>query len=733
MTVITIPVNAENVPEDQRKKSLVRIAIKTGGSIRSEVVSIASGSSEARFEVDGISPVTVAIGPEATSAADLFNKATATAMISTQALAANPVYKVPTITITEPIWRIWLFWCRTFTISGYVYGPDNNPVPSAAVSAFNVDWLWWWSSTSQVGATAITDPTGYFSITFEWCCGWLPWYWWELRDWRLDPVLLDKINPVLALNPQLHVSPPSVRPVLGFTELNPQPLPPGRFGVQDAFNPQPDPPGRSGGRIVAAPVVLSPATLPALRTKLLGSLPRIPEFERFCLWPWCDWWPWLDCSPNIIFRITQSCGGLDNVILQETVWDARMDIPTSLSVNLFADADACTIPPQSGQPEGDCFLFTAACGINAEDIAITCDTTITPPPGGTSILAGLAYTAWTADRPFTSDVFISGQFGTAARADYYEITYRPLQPCPNPVTSPGFTPVPPAALSAFQRTYFDATQPYPFQWFNPTFSPETKPVSGGGSATVYESRQYYETVTNPGDWGNVMFGRSWTANVDGIGRIETAGYFADGQYEFQIVGYTMDADGKTLTLVGPLAGCGKPGPGGLNDNNDFALFVANPISGTDTYPVAKISNLVFTVNGASQALPACGILTVPSGGTLDAMSIYFTASDAEGFLDQYDLTLQWSTNAPVALGGTFAAITPGALIGTTYAAAVGEGATRPFWSGGQYRLDVDLAPLALTRCAYELQLNVYKRNIVDCDIDDYYWLPAYYSFTILFE
>jgi hypothetical protein len=733
MTVITVPVSAQNVPEEERKRSQVRIAVKAGGTVLSEVVSIASGGGEARFNVEGNSSVTVAIGPEAASAADLFNKATATTVISARTLAANPNYKAPAIIITEPIWRIWLLWCRSFTISGYVYGADNNPVPSAAVSAFNVDWFWWWSSTSQVGATAVTDPTGYFSITFEWCCGWLPWYWWELRDWRLDPVLIEKINPVLALNPQLRISPPSVRPVLGFTELNPQLLPPARFGARDAFNPQPDPPGRSGGRIVSTPVALSPSTLPALRTKLLGSLPMVPEFERICLWPWCDWWPWLDCSPNIIFEVTQSCGGLSNIILQETIWQARRDIPTSLSVNLYADEDACTIPPQSGQPEGDCFLFTAACGINAEDVAITCDTTVPSPPGGASVLAGLAYTASTADRPFTGEVFISGQFGTAAQADYYAITYRPLQPCPNPASAPGFVPVPPAALSAFQRTYFDATQPYPFQWFNPTFAPTTMPVSGGGTATVFESRQYYEAITNPGDWGDVMFGRSWTANIDGIGWIETAGYFADGQYEFQIVGYTVSADGTTLTLVGPLAGCGEPGPGGLNDNNDFALFVANPIMGTDTYPVATISNLVFTVSGVSQALPACGILTVPSGSTLDAMVIAFTASDAEGFLDEYDLTLQWSTNAPVTLGGTFTALTPGAQIGTTYADAVTQGATRPYWSGGQYQLNVDLVPLQLTSCAYSLQLNVYKRNIVSCDTDDDYWLPAYFSFTILFQ
>jgi hypothetical protein len=706
----------------------VRVAIETGGRIYSEAISVADGSAEVRFEIAGAKSVNIAVGPESTAAADLFNKSTTKASISARALAGNTAYKAPAIVITEEAWRLWLFWCRTFTISGYVYGADGNPVPSASVSALNVDWFWWWSSTSQVGPTAITDPTGYFSISFEWCCGWLPWYWWELRNWRLDPALVDKIAPVLALNPQLQVSAPGVRPVLGFSALNPQPLPPRALGARQAFNPQPDPPGR----VVATPVALDPGTLPALRTKLLSVLPVVPQFERVCLWPWCEWWPWLDCSPNIIFEVTQSCGGLSNVILQENVWQARRDIPTALSVNLYADAEACTIPPTTGQPEGDCFLFTGAC-VQAQDIAVTCDSTVAAAPGAPSVLAGLANPG-VSDRPFTGELFITGQFGTAARADYYQLTYRALQPCPSSPVTPAFVPVPAAALSAFQRTYFDATQPYPNQWFNPSFAPTTMPVSGGGTATVYESRQFYEQ-NNPADWGNVMFGRSWTYNVDGIGMLETNGYFADGQYEFQIVGYTANASGG-LDLVGPLAGCGEAAANGLNDNNDFALYFANPGSASETNPDASITGLAFTVNGVSQPLPPCGILKVPAGATLDDLTVSFTASDAEGFLDQYGLTLQWSTNPPVSLSGVLTAVTSGALVGPTYADAVAQGAARPFWFGGQYQLTVagsNLSALGLTSCAYELQLNVYKRNIVDCDTDDYYWLPAYYSFTILFE
>jgi hypothetical protein len=89
---------------------------------------------------------------------------------------------------------------------------------------------------------------------------------------------------------------------------------------------------------------------------------------------------------------------------------------------------------------------------------------------------------------------------------------------------------------------------------------------------------------------------------------------------------------------------------------------------------------------------------------------------------------------PVASGsGYLTTSTPGAELGPTYAQAVAQGAVRPHWSGGQYVLVIpDALPLFPQSCAYELQLNVYKRNIVDCHTYDYYWEAAYYSFTVLF-
>ena len=80
---------------------------------------------------------------------------------------------------------------------------DGSPVPGAEVTAYDVDFFWWWSSILQIDGTAVTDASGHFAIKFRWCCGWWPWWWWLLRQWRLDYDLVAKIQPVLKFNPQL--------------------------------------------------------------------------------------------------------------------------------------------------------------------------------------------------------------------------------------------------------------------------------------------------------------------------------------------------------------------------------------------------------------------------------------------------------------------------------------------------------------------------------------------------
>ena len=92
------------------------------------------------------------------------------------------------------IW--WPIWCRKFTISGKVVCADGRPVPGATVKAFDIDGFWWWISKQFVGSD-VTGIDGTFQISFTWCCGWWPWFWWNLRRWELDPILSDKIIELL--------------------------------------------------------------------------------------------------------------------------------------------------------------------------------------------------------------------------------------------------------------------------------------------------------------------------------------------------------------------------------------------------------------------------------------------------------------------------------------------------------------------------------------------------------
>jgi len=250
--------------------------------------------------------------------------------------------------------------------------------------------------------------------------------------------------------------------------------------------------------------------------------------------------------------------------------------------------------------------------------------------------------------------------------------------------------------------------------------------------TVYQGRRDYEdSVSPPFNWGNVMTGRSWTYDVDVVAVVQSAGYFADGPYEFRVVGYTANPDG-TLNAQGALAGCGEPDAEGVNNNNDFALYFANPTAG-ETKPDASIDSIKF--NGVD--LPPCGIQRFAPGAAF-SFEVDLTAHDAEGFLDEYTLSLQHGVGGPVTLipigaGETLAAAGADEK-GPTYGEAVGQGAIRPHWYGGAMVFSVaDARSLFPESCAYELILNVYKRNIVDCDGDDYYSQTAYYSFTVLFE
>lgn len=707
MSVVIVPIDASQVPDQDRKQQRVKVAVQTRGGVRSQVVSVEGGKSEVKLEVEPGQAATIALGPDNVADADLFHKQTLTVNIPAKQLG-DRAFTLPPIVITPWWWRIWFLWCRTFTITGQVKDASGNPVPGAQVRAFDVNFFWWWSSVSQVGPAAITDANGNFTITFVHCCGWWPWWWWRLRQWRLDPDLIKKIQPVLKVNPGLRFAQPSPDLSIRFSELNPQPLPPrSRLSTP-----------------LAAATKLDPSTLPVLQEKLLRVLPAVPELERLRIWPWYPWYPWFNCDVNVIFQVTQNCGGgQTNVIVDENIFQTRWDIPTNLNVTLVANQNACSIPPGDPQPEGDCFVFTSVCG-EGPGIPVT-------DIGGnaglpSTVLDGFADPGGL-DRPFAEGVTLFGLFGTSAQADYYQIQYTPHG-------ANSWAPVPDAALRDMTRGYFDSTQPFPNQWFYPPFPVEHfNTVSG--PVSVYESRQHYETSHPPPNWGSALSGRAWFLNPDIVASLATNGNFSDGAYDFRVVGYTLLGNGDLQVSNGgnPLPGCG-----GADQNNDVVLYFDNrvlgaPIPGSvhvnTTEPDCGISSVTI---GGNPVLP-CG--SQPLGAN-EALDIAFSVSDPDGHLDYYTLNVYWGEGNVADLlgfvnGGTNTLTTSfGHQAGPSYADAVAQGATRPVWNGGPMALHIaNAAQVFPETCCYLIELTVYKRNIVGCGSPLYYNQMTY-SFTV---
>ena len=70
----------------------------------------------------------------------------------------------------------------------------------------------------------------------------------------------------------------------------------------------------------------------------------------------------------MIFKVTQDCRGGDKVIVDETVWDARWDIPQNLNVTLVGNDEACCVVGSTCPDGGSCGFISDICEDNLDDI-----------------------------------------------------------------------------------------------------------------------------------------------------------------------------------------------------------------------------------------------------------------------------------------------------------------------------------------------------------------------------
>ena len=614
---------------------------------------------------------------------------------------------VGTLTVASALYLCWIYCCRTYTIRGRVvcrqwsYDPRrhlwffcDNPVPGAKVYIYDVNCFFIWCSRRLIG-TATTDINGNFVFTFRWCC--FRWYPWLDTNWVIDENIYRRVSEVLTA-----------------ANLPVPPVPPGPGPDPAIFNALLDrAPSLNdfSRRALTASEAGNPARLDnsLSREALLSVLPASPELEALHVWPW---WPWNDCDPDIVFEATQFCRDRFEVIYSETNSQARWNIPTTLNATLIANEKACCLPRCHEPACPDCLVFSWICnGIPTDKIGNA---------AGPADLRGYAYTDVSADLPFTRSLQIRGDLGSGI--DYYKVQYR--------YNGGAWTDLPVPAFQGFPISYF---VPFHFVAVPP---PGFTPVLKDGQ-TVIISRQHYALLNGTPTFGGQV---DWN-DFDTLFYFDTlAPGILDGLYELQLVGYTADA-GDHLTNERAVPICGGVSPETLFIRVDNRHSIHPP--STPTHPCGGSSNHICTLEpdcyirsicmneGRSDmvCISACDIIHMKQDDTLTIhFSVTCPPNANDGHLGGYKLEAEYGVSQLLTLGtapamspcptlltaprGTFEA-DPTIQIGPTYLEALAQGATRPHWFGGDYKVTLRGCDFPES-CAYDFRLCAWKRTTTGC-------------------
>ena len=710
---LQIPLDASSI-EDRSPNQIVKVVVQgqsRDGQTMEQIVRFdqkGMGIAEFTFK-ENPGQLRVAIGPQDASAEDVMGLQTVAFNISPRQWL-EPKLALSPVRIPPYYWYWWLRWCQQMVIRGRVVCPDGSPVPGAKVCAYDVDWWWWWSSKQLVGCHT-TDATGTFEIKFRWCCGWWPWWWWRNRVWQLEPLLAEKIMPVLQreFKPP-HLPKPTPQPDLAVFET----LLADEGAVSPAAGTMLER-GETAARAVIMPPTIDSSALILLRDRLLQRLPLVAELQQLKIWPWWPWQPWWDCTPDIIFQVTQACQGQETVIVNENYANTRWNISSPLNVTLVAH-NACCIqdtPP----PAGDCIVITKACDIQLNEIGGNFGAPPVLPAQAGLVNPGLISSV--GDRPFAGPVPISGLFGDLTNVDYYEFEWS---------NNGGSTwnDMPLTAAGGFTRWFWGPGLPAGPVGFHPV----SFPVANLSGRNVIETREHYEANNGAGTWGLQRF---WTSNRDMLMNWMTANNFADGTYQLRVKSWNLDDgmlinshilplcdtkndNGVVLTIDNRIVGSGSGHPI-TSDNPCTAVHLCTLEPYTDILAV----KIIHSDNSESN-VGTCG--NVPINET-DVLQIDFAAYDPNGHLSYYTLNATYGENQLVSLlnlvGATLTpspipAFAPAAVqVGPTYAHARLAGAVAPIWRGGTIRLRVPAKKAFPKTCCYQLELIAHKRTIVNCD------------------
>lgn len=709
---LSIPLDASRIGtstagDAKETQELKVVAKDRNGKLASQTlkVKIGKGGTATFGFAEHPGPLQIAIGPADATDEEILGLQTLGLHVSTRKWGDQTKLELAPVAISPYYWFWWLRWCRTFTIRGKVACPDGSPVPGAEVCAYDVDWWFFWSSKQQVGC-AVTDIDGTFEITFRWCCGWWPWWWWKFRSWHLDDVLSTRIGDVLRRDPQLQLSRIDQQPSLAVFEK-----------ILDDGD-------LAGMRSLKAAAV---GSLQILRDRLLVELPAAPELEALRIWPWYPWYPWWDCTPDIIFKVTHDCETPGEVILEETIADARWNIDNPLDVNLVVSENACCVAPPCQDPpcdNTDCLVIDTVCGYAFSSVGGNPGAAATPV--GYLNPGPVMDDTKTYHRPFGGIIPIRKNPDDLDGFAYYEIEVFDDDPAVL-----DWVPLPPDAALSFYRRYWDFAT-----------SPPGKPalfkfhdISGHN---VVETRGHYES-NNPLNFPDEPGANTaiWlSTNYSLLLPLDTA-KFNDGTYRFRVIGWQESGGALVNRTVLPVCG-------GQVENEFVLTFdnrVTNAVASHDAAHncghgvhlcTTEPDTHILAVRFDGVQVDPCDT-TGHTPGTV--VEIDFLVSDSDSHLGYYELKSNWGLNnsrqllsqpgaSVVALvSGTPTGWLPGQISGN-YGTAANHGAVAPHWQGGSYTLTLPLEQAFPEPCCYQLELRAWKRTIVGhtSSCNDY-WFP----------
>ena len=763
---LEVPLDASTVEQFKPEQPVKVLVANAKGPVKSTLVKLdAKGHGSAKFTFSAHpGDVRVILGPQDASDKQLPLLSTIVVDVPAKQWAGKAELKLAPSIISSFYWRWWLTWCRKFVIHGRVVCPDGRPVPGAKVCAYDVDWWWWWLSEDLIGCQT-TGADGTFTISFTWCCGWWPWWWWSLRHWRLELPLAERIGAVLSKIPRLPPLPvPGPKPDLSIFD---------RLIAKPAGPVPPRPETLAAARLAPGPETLAPARftpgpadpmhLDVLQKSLLPALPPAPELTQLRVWPWVSWTPWWDCTPDIIFRVTQNCAGAEHVIVNETIFNTRFNVPTSLDVTLTANSEACCIHTPPPPPPGNCVLLSSVC--NNDDPKFPINSNLLQNIGGNvgAPATPVGYenpgkVAADGDRPYAGTIAIFGQFGAGAAADYYEFEY-------SDDNGANWHAMPAGTIAAPARYYYG-----PPLFGEPLFPPSraTPPTTVTiGTRTLIETHTHFEAAHGAGTWGTTHF---WVSDwMQMASWITSATTFNDGTYRLRVRNWTAAevAAGADITTNTPLDLCDADKFSPADRQNHLYLTIDNRLDPDPSHPTGdhacgpgtvhictREPDTHFTsvrlVNPANPLdfipLVACTNITMRP---TDNLEIEFFVHDPDGHLGWIELYATYgdSLSEPI-LGAAGATLTSaaahvnasiniqpvrlpvGSVAPSDYGQALTMGAaSSPHWYGGMYRLTVPATTVFPETCCYQLVLHGYKRTLL-CG-GGTHWNLSEYSFMIV--